>query len=157
MRGTRSTTRRILKPDQRYGSVVVAKFINTIMHGGQKRTAEQIVYRAFGLAEQELKKPALEVFELAIKNVSPLVEVRSKRIGGATYQVPTEVRTERKVALAMRWIIGAARNARGNTMEHRLAAELKLASESQGAAIGQRDAMHRMAEANKAFAHYARF
>ena len=157
MRGKQTTARREITPDYKYNSVVVAQFINKIMLDGQKQTAREIVYGALDNAESTLEKPALEIFETALKNVSPLVEVRSKRVGGATYQVPMEVRPTRKLALAMRWIIDAARKGRGKPMQDKLAAEIQLAYENQGSAIAQRDAMHRMAEANKAFAHYARF
>lgn len=157
MRGSNKRTKRTLAPDVKYNSSVVAKFINKIMLNGQKTTATNIVYKAFADVENDLKQPALQVFEQAMKNASPLVEVRSKRIGGATYQVPMEVRPERKMALAMRWIINASRSAKGVPMEKRLATELKTAYNNEGAAIAKRDEMHRMAEANKAFAHYARF
>ena len=157
MRGSNKRIKRTLTPDVKYNSTVVAKFINKIMLNGQKATATNIVYKAFADVENDLKQPALQVFEQAMKNASPLVEVRSKRIGGATYQVPMEVRPERKMALAMRWIINASRSAKGVPMEKRLATELKTAYNNEGAAIAKRDEMHRMAEANKAFAHYARF
>lgn len=157
MRGRRPKTTRSLAPDQVYHSVTVTRLINKIMLSGQKQTATTIVYKALSKAEDVTKQPALQVFEAAIKHASPLVEVRSKRIGGATYQVPMEVRPERKLALAMRWIIGAARAGSGQPMEDRLATQLVSASKNEGAAITKRDEMHRMAEANKAFAHYARF
>ncbi len=147
----------MIQPDHRYQSVAVAKFINNVMLNGQKQTAQQLVYRAFDLMETRVKEPALKIFEGAIKNVSPLVEVRAKRVGGATYQVPMEVRPERKVALAMRWIIGAARSTKGKSFDLALADEVAAAYKNDGAAIKKRDEMHRMAEANKAFAHYARF
>lgn len=157
MRGKSSAPKRAIAPDFKFGSVMVAKFTNKIMLAGQKHTAQQIVYGAFEAASEQLKQPALQIFEQAIKNASPTVEVRSKRIGGATYQVPMEVRPERKVALAMRWIIGASRTAKGKPMQVKLATELANAYNNEGAAIAKRDEMHRMAEANKAFAHYARF
>ena len=143
-------------PDLQYHSEAVSRFINVVMLRGQRQTAQQAVYRAFERMEKELKQPALTVFETALKNVAPLVEVKSKRIGGATYQVPVEVRAERKRALAMRWIIGAARSARGQ-IEQKLATELMNAYKNEGTAAKKRDDVHRMAEANKAFAHYARF
>jgi len=155
MRG-KAAKQREIQPDQRYQSVTVAKFINNIMLRGQKATARNAVYRAFDQIEADLKKPGLEVFEQALKNVSPLVEVRSKRVGGATYQVPMEVRSDRKLALAMRWLIDAARNAKG-PIHMKLASELIAAYKNEGTAIKKRDDVHRMAEANKAFAHYARF
>ncbi len=156
MRGAKTISQRPVQPDLRYHSETVTRFINAVMLRGQKLTAQQAVYGAFEKIEQELKQPALQVFETALKNVSPLVEVRSKRIGGATYQVPVEVRAERKRALAVRWIIDAARSARGQ-IDQKLAAELIAAYKNEGAAARKRDDVHRMAEANKAFAHYARF
>lgn len=157
MRGRNKRTIRVLPPDTVYHSTTVTRFINKIMLAGQKQTAKKIVYDAFQKAEADVKQPALQIFEQALKNASPLVEVRSKRIGGATYQVPMEVRPERKLALAMRWIIGAARSGKGQPMEIRLAGQLTSAYKNEGAAITKREEMHRMAEANKAFAHYARF
>ena len=156
MRGNRILKQRTVLPDIQYHSETVSRFINVVMLRGQRKTAEQAVYRAFGRIEQELKQPALQVFEQALKNVAPLVEVKSKRIGGATYQVPVEVRADRKRALAMRWIIDAARSARGQ-IEQKLATELMAAYKNEGTAAKKRDDVHRMAEANKAFAHYARF
>ncbi len=157
MRGRSRRSPRVLPPDQVYQSTVVTRFINKIMLAGGKQTARKIVYDAFKLIEKDLGQPPLAVFEQSLKNASPLVEVRSKRIGGATYQVPMEVRPERKLALAMRWIIGSARATKGRTMQDRLAAQLVATYKGEGAAITKRDEMHRMAEANKAFAHYARF
>ncbi len=156
MRGAKTISQRPVQPDLRYHSETVTRFINAVMLRGQKLTAQQAVYGAFEKIEQELKQPALQIFETALKNVSPLVEVRSKRIGGATYQVPVEVRAERKRALAVRWIIDAARSARGQ-IDQKLADELIAAYKNEGAAARKRDDVHRMAEANKAFAHYARF
>ena len=156
MRGKKTTPQRVVLPDVRFHSEAVSRFINVVMLRGQRLTAQQAVYGAFEIVEKELKQPALPVFEAALKNVAPLVEVRSKRIGGATYQVPVEVRPERKRALAMRWIIGAARSARGQIHE-KLATELMNAFKNEGTAAKKRDDVHRMAEANKAFAHYARF
>ncbi len=155
MRG-KAAKRRAITPDHRYQSVTVAKFINNVMLRGQKATAENAVYWALDEVEQKMKKPGLEVFEQALKNVSPLVEVRSKRVGGATYQVPMEVRSDRKLALSMRWIIDSARSAKG-PIHSKLANELMAAFKNEGSAIKKRDDVHRMAEANKAFAHYARF
>lgn len=157
MRGRRTIKRRPLLPDQRYQSAVVSEFINKVMLRGQKQTAQQAVYRALDLVERELKQPALQVFEGALKNAAPLVEVKSKRIGGATYQVPMEVPAGRKQTLAMRWIIGAARTTKNSPIEKKLAHELMSAYKNEGSAIKKRDDVHRMAEANKAFAHYARF
>lgn len=157
MRGGTATKRRVLKPDRVYHQQSVTKLINRLMMRGQKKTAETIVYTALAQAEKIVGQPAMQVFEQAMKHASPMVEVRSKRIGGATYQVPTEIRPDRKFALAMRWIITAARSASGKPMQERLADQLVSAYKNEGAAIAKRDEMHRMAEANKAFAHYARF
>jgi len=157
MRGRKYIRKREIKPDDKYTSVLVAKFINKILLGGKKETAKNIVYRGFTVLEEKTKKPAMEVFETAIKNACPLLEVRSKRIGGATYQVPMEIREDRKVTLSMRWIINAARSKQGKPMENLIANELLDAFNRVGAAMTKRENMHKMAEANKAFAHYARF
>lgn len=154
MRRKRNITRDIA-PDRKYGSVLVAKFINAVMHEGKKTIAERVVYSAFDRLEKQTKKPALEVFETAIKNVSPLLEVKSRRIGGASYQVPREVRGERKITLAFRWILLAARSAKGSPIADRLASELVAASANEGTAIKKRNDTHRMAEANRAFAHFS--
>jgi SSU ribosomal protein S7P len=142
-------------PDPKYQSELVAKFINQVMRKGKKELARKIVYQAFEIIKEQTKKDPLEVFEKAIKNVGPLLEVRARRIGGATYQVPVEVKEERRQSLAMRWIIEAARAQKGKPMKEKLAQELIEASENRGAAIRKRDETHRMAEANKAFAHFA--
>ncbi len=144
-----------IKPDLKYGSVLVSQFVNKVMLDGEKKVAEKIVYQALANAEKKEKKPGLEIFETAIKNVSPQLEVKSRRIGGANYQVPREVRGERKVTLAMRWIILAARAGRGRTMDKKLAEEIILASKNEGNAIKKKNDTHRMAEANKAFAHFS--
>ncbi len=157
MRGKRHYQKRIIKPDTKYNSEMVAKLINYVMVGGKKKTATSIVYKAFELVEKKLQKPELEVFEQAVNNVSPLLEVRSKRIGGATYQVPMEVRPERKVALSFRWMIDSAFAKQGKAMEEFLAQEIIDAYNKTGAAMTKRENMHKMAEANKAFAHFARF
>lgn len=157
MRGRKHLKKREIKPDRKYNSVIVSKLINKIMIGGKKRIAENIVYGALDIVKEKTKKDAMEAFDIAIKNSSPLLEVRSKRIGGATYQVPTEVREDRKTTLAMRWIIEAARNRQGKPMEEFLAGEIMDAYNKTGAAMTKRENMHKMAEANKAFAHYARF
>lgn len=141
-------------PDPRYQNVMVAKFTNYLMHGGGKNIARKVLYGAFDILEQQKKNP-LEVFEQALKNVSPTVEVRSKRVGGANYQVPREVRGERKIALTFRWLINAARSRKGKPMAEKLAQELLEASQNQGTAIKKKMDTHRMAEANKAFAHFA--
>lgn len=157
MRGRQYIKKREIKPDPKYNSVMVAKFINKVLLRGQKETARNIIYKAFDLIQEKTKKPALQVFEQAIQNTSPLLEVRSKRIGGATYQVPMEIRQDRRITLAMRWIIGAARHRQGKSMPEFLAGEILDAYNKTGAAMTKRENMHKMAEANKAFAHYARF
>lgn len=157
MRGRTHTPKREIKPDEKYNSALVAKFINKIMLDGQKATARNIVYKAFDVIAEKTKKPPVEVLQAAIENVSPLLEVKSKRVGGATYQVPMEVRQERKVALSFRWMIDSARAKQGKPMEDFLAAEILDAYNKTGAAMAKRENMHKMAEANKAFAHFARF
>jgi len=157
MRGRKYIRKRDIKPDKKYNSVLAAKLINKILLDGKKRISEKIVYKAFDILKEKTKKEPLEVFETAIKNASPLLEVRSKRIGGATYQVPMEVREDRKVALSMRWIIDSARSKQGKPMEIFLSNEILDAYNRTGAAMSKRENMHKMAEANKAFAHYARF
>ncbi len=157
MRGAKSLPKRVLQPDERYSNTTVTRFINKVMLDGKKATAKGLVYGALVKLEEATHRPAVEAFDTALKNVSPQVEVRSKRIGGATYQVPTEVRPDRKHALAMRWIIDAARNRQGKSMDLLLFEELLDAYNTTGSAIKKRDDMHRMAEANKAFAHFARF
>ncbi|MBI2618100.1 30S ribosomal protein S7 [Candidatus Kaiserbacteria bacterium] len=142
-----------LHPDFTYNSVKVAKFINCIMERGKKNTARKIVYDTFHILKE--KGDPVEIFETAIRNVEPSVEVRSRRVGGANYQVPVEVRAERRLALAIRWIIEAAQNRKGMPMHKKLADELLLASKKEGEAIKRRENTHKMAEANKAFAHFA--
>lgn len=154
MRRTRSNKREIL-PDSLYHNVVVAKFINHIMERGKKTIAEKIVYTALEKIKDETKKDPIEIFDLALRNASPALEIKSRRIGGANYQVPVEVRGNRKNNLAMRWIIDAARSKSGKPMAEKLANELLEASKNQGAAIKKKEDTLRMAEANKAFAHYA--
>lgn len=144
-----------IKPDQKYGSVLVAKFINKVMLSGEKSVARQIVYKAFENIEAKLKKPALEIFETVIKTVAPQLEVKSRRIGGATYQVPREVRGERKETLAIRWLILASRSGKSKPMAEKLADEIIAAMKGEGLAIKKRNDTHRMAEANKAFAHFS--
>jgi len=146
--------KRPLVPDPKYNNLLVAKFINYVMKDGKKSLAQRIVYGAFEIIEKKLKKDALEIFDQAVKNVSPLLEVRSRRIGGAHYQIPREVRGERKIALAFRWILQAARARKGKPMTERLAAELIDAYNNTGAAIKKKEDTHKMAEANKAFAHF---
>lgn len=145
--------RNMPNPDSVYGSVRVAKLINSIMWNGQKDTARKVVYEAFDMLK-DLGDP-VAVFEDALKNVEPQVEVRSRRVGGANYQVPVEVRAERRLALALRWIINAARAKSGSSMSERLAAELRAAAKGEGEAVTKKDNVHKMAEANKAFAHFA--
>ena len=149
-----SAERREIIPDAKYGDIVVAKFMNTIMYEGKKSVAERIVYGALDSVEAKAKSDPLAVFKQALENVAPAVEVRSRRVGGATYQVPVEVRSDRRQALAIRWIIAAARERNDKTMIDRLSAELLDASNNRGAAVKKREDTHRMAEANRAFAHY---
>lgn len=146
--------RRVAPPDVRYGSVPVQSFINRLMKGGKKSVAARVVYGAMELIEERTKKNGLEVFEAAIKNVSPVMEVRPRRVGGATYQVPMEVPTHRQFALATRWIIESARARSGKTFSENLAGELMDAAKSEGPAVRKREESHRMAEANRAFSHY---
>ena len=147
--------KRDIKPDYKYGSALAAQFINKLMHDGEKSVASGIFYRALDNIEKKEKKPGLEIFETAIKNVSPQLEVKSRRIGGANYQVPREVRGERKLALAMRWLILAARAGKGKPIDKKLAEEIILAEKNEGNAIKKKNDTHRMAEANKAFAHFS--
>ena len=150
----RRAEKRFIKPDPKYNDVLVAKFINYIMWDGKKTTARKIVYGSFDLLEQKTKKPAIEVFKKAVSNVQPFVEVRSRRVGGATYQVPMEVRAERRIALAFRWLRNYSRDRKDKTMTQRLAAELMAAANGEGSSVKKKDDVHRMAEANKAFAHF---
>jgi small subunit ribosomal protein S7 len=149
-----SAEKREFVPDAKYGDLVVAKFMNSIMYEGKKSVAESIVYGAFDQIEQKAKSDPLGVFKQALENVAPAIEVRSRRVGGATYQVPVEVRTERRQALAIRWLIAAARARNDKTMVERLSAELLDASNNRGNAVKKREDTHRMAEANRAFSHY---
>tara|TARA_B100000941_G_C28480616_1_gene541911 strand:- start:1179 stop:1643 length:465 start_codon:yes stop_codon:yes gene_type:complete len=153
MRRRRPERRKIL-PDPVYGDLTVAKFVNNLMLDGKKSTAEKLFYKSLDIIRHKEKKDGLEVFKKALANVSPIVEVKSKRIGGATYQVPTEVRDNRKSALAMRWLILYSRSRKGQTMADRLAAEFIAASKGEGASFKKKEDTHRMAEANKAFAHF---
>ncbi|MEA1872302.1 MAG: 30S ribosomal protein S7 [Chloroflexota bacterium] len=153
-RGARKVVKRVPPPDAKYDSTTVAKFINRLMLRGQKSTAERIVYNALQLTAQQVNSSPEEALERAIRNATPLLMVKSRRVGGATYQVPTEVREGRGRALAMRWLIASARVRSGKSMEERLASELVDAVHGRGAAIKKRDDLHKMAEANKAFAHY---
>lgn len=146
--------KREILPDPKFGNIVLSKFMNNLMLDGKKSVAERIVYGALDRVENKLKRPPVEVFEEALDNIKPAVEVRSRRVGGATYQVPVEVRPERRTALAIRWLITASRNRNENTMEERLAGELMDAINARGSAVKKREDTHKMAEANKAFSHY---
>ncbi len=145
----------IVRADMVYNSERLAKFINNLMWDGKKETARKVVYSTLTLIKEKTTLDPIEVFDLAIKNVGPLTEVRSRRIGGANYQVPREVRPERRQALAFRWILSAARSKKGQPMHIKLAEELILASKNEGAAVKKREDTHKMAESNKAFAHFA--
>jgi small subunit ribosomal protein S7 len=148
--------RRALLPDARYDSVLVQKFINKVMERGKKSVAERIVYDALELAAERTRKLPLEVFEQALRNASPTIEVKPKRVGGATYQVPVEVKSDRRYALAMRWLLTASRGRSGRPMYERLASELVDAFNNTGSTIKRKEDVHKMAEANRAFAHYGR-
>ena len=150
----RRPEKRIILPDPKYGDEVLSKFMNSVMLDGKKSVAELIVYGALETVESRAKKDPLSVFHDALNNVKPNIEVRSRRVGGATYQVPVEVRFERSQALAIRWLIGAARNRSENTMAARLSGELMDAANNRGNAVKKREDTHRMAEANRAFSHY---
>src|SRR5688500_17651707 len=150
----REVPKREITPDPKFNSETIAKFVNVLMEHGKKSTAEKIVYGALDTITSRSKKDAIEVFNLALDNVRPMVEVKSRRVGGATYQVPVEVRSARQMALAMRWITEAARTRSGKSMGTRLADELMDAAEKRGNAVKKREDVHRMAEANKAFSHY---
>jgi small subunit ribosomal protein S7 len=149
-----SAVKRDVPVDPKYGSDLVTKFINNLMMDGKKSTAERIFYDAMRVIEEKTGQPAFKVFDQALNNVRPAVEVKSRRVGGATYQVPVEVRPERRTALAMRWLISFSRGRSERTMGDRLAAELLAASRNEGSAVKKKDDTHRMADANKAFAHY---
>jgi small subunit ribosomal protein S7 len=149
-----SADKREIIPDPKFGDIVVTKFMNSVMRDGKKSAAEAIVYGAFDVIEGRAKADPLGVFKQALENVAPAIEVRSRRVGGATYQVPVEVRTERRQALAIRWLITAARARNDRTMVERLSAELLDASNNRGNAVKKREDTHRMAEANRAFSHY---
>ncbi|OHA63144.1 MAG: 30S ribosomal protein S7 [Candidatus Wildermuthbacteria bacterium RIFCSPHIGHO2_12_FULL_45_9] len=148
-------SRHPVDPDALYNSELVSKFTNYVMRKGKKSVARKIVYGAFSIIEKETKQNPLEVFEKAIENAAPLLEVRSKRVGGATYQVPVEVKGNRKIGLASRWILNAARAKKGRAMQAKLAEELIAAYKNEGSAVKKKEDTHRMAEANRAFAHFA--
>ncbi len=150
----REVPKREILPDSRYNSELVAKFVNVIMRDGKKSVAEGILYDAFDLMEQRAKEPPLEMFEKAISNVKPIIEVKSRRVGGSTYQIPMEVRANRRTALAMKWVINYSRSRSEKDMSAKLAGELLDACNNRGASIKKKEDTHRMAEANKAFAHY---
>ena len=150
----REVPKRDMLPDPKFGSVEVSKFINAVMQSGKKSVSERIVYGAFAIINQKSGKDPLEVFAAAMSNVKPMVEVKSRRVGGANYQVPVEVRPARRAALAMRWLREFARKRSEKSMDQRLAAEMLEAAENRGGAVKKRDEVHRMAEANKAFAHF---
>jgi len=152
----RAYKKHIIDPDRAYNDEQVARFINKVMEGGNKTIAQKIVYKAFDLMKEQTKKEPLEVFKQAIENASPALEVKAKRIGGATYQVPMEVRGERRFMLATRWILEGARGKKGKAMAEKLAQELINCANNEGLAIKKKQDTHRMAEANKAFAHFAR-
>ena len=147
-------SKRDVLPDPMYGSKLVTKLINNVMYDGKKGVAQTIVYDAFKIVEEKVGQNALEVFQEALENLKPQLEVKARRVGGSTYQVPMEVRAERQQTLALRWLVGYSRNRSERTMAERLAAEIVDAKNSMGGAFKKREEMHRMAEANKAFAHY---
>ncbi len=150
----RRAPKRHIEPDPKYNDLLVAKFCNSVMKRGKKALAQRVIYSAFDLIEERTKKPGIEVFKKAVGNVKPMIEVRARRVGGATYQVPTEVRYDRSIALAIRWILQYTRSRREKSIAANLASELIAASNGEGNSIKKRDDTHRMAEANKAFAHF---
>jgi small subunit ribosomal protein S7 len=150
----REIAERSVRPDSKFGSRLVAKFVNCLMHDGKRSTAEGIVYESFEIMAEKIKEPAVKVFEQAIENVRPMIEVRSRRVGGSTYQVPTEIRSSRRTALGIRWLISYARQRPEKGMAKKLAAEFMDAANNRGAAVKKREDTHKMAEANKAFAHF---
>lgn len=156
MRGKKAQKRKIT-PDPKYSNMVVAKFINYITRSGKKTTAQKSLYDAFKIIHEKTKKDPIEIFNTALKNVSPQVEVRGRRVGGANYQIPLPVSGDRRMALAMRWVIDAAKKRGGMPMSQKLAFEFLDASKGEGAAIKKRDDVHKMAKANRAFVHFARF
>jgi len=150
----REVPERIIVPDSKYNNKLVSRFIKSIMRDGKKSTAESILYNAFDIIEQKTKEPPVKIFEQALENVKPMIEVKSRRVGGSTYQVPTEIRPSRKTALGIRWIISFARKRSEKGMVNKLAAELLDAANKRGASVKKREDTHKMADANKAFAHY---
>jgi small subunit ribosomal protein S7 len=147
--------KKVIMPDANYNDIMVSKFINQVMSDGKKTIAQKIVYGAFDLIKEQTKKEPLDVFKLAIQNVSPILEVKPKRVGGATYQVPMEVKGNRRLSLAMKWMINSAKDKKGKAMKFKLAEELIEASENKGNSIRKKETAHKMAEANRAFAHFA--
>ena len=152
----KAAIKRVIKPDPKYGNVVVTKFANYVMRDGKKSTAQKVIYGAFDIIAEKTKQDPLEIFDRAMKNVQPTVEVKSKRVGGANYQIPIQVRGERRVALGFRWLIAAAQTKKGRPMAQKLAEELMAAANNEGDAIKKKMDVTRMAEANRAFAHFAR-
>jgi small subunit ribosomal protein S7 len=150
----REIAKRVILPDPKYKNVLVAKFVNNLLKKGKKSVAESILYGAFDIIEKKAKESPVELFERAVNNVKPVIEVKSRRVGGSTYQVPTEVASSRRVALAIRWIISNATDRSEKTMREKLAGEFMDAANNRGGAIKKRESVHKMAEANKAFAHY---
>ena len=157
MRGSRNIKKHDLIPDKKYHNVLISQLINYVMLDGKKSTAEKIVYQALEKVSSDLKKDPVEIFDQAVKNASPILEVKGRRVGGANYQIPFEVSRSRRQTLAMKWMINAAREKQGKPMNVFLANEISDSYHNQGQAIKKKDDMHRMAEANKAFAHFARF
>lgn len=146
--------KRIRIPDHKYNDILVGRFINSVMEDGQKRTAEKIMYKAFDIIEEKTKSNPLEVFQKAINNATPAIEVRSRRVGGSNYQIPTEIRPDRRVALAIKWILTYTRGRGEKTMSLKLANELMAAAVGEGSSVKKKEDVHKMAEANKAFAHF---
>jgi small subunit ribosomal protein S7 len=150
----KKASRRIIEPDPRFDDVLIAKFINNVMKRGKKHLARRMIYNALDIIEEKTQKKGIDVFKKALQNARPLLEVRARRVGGATYQVPTEVRPARSEALAIRWLISYSQERKDKSMAQKLAAEFMAAANNEGAAIKKRDDVHKMAEANKAFAHF---
>ncbi len=150
----KKSTKKILSPDARYNDVVVSRFINNILKKGKKHLARKIVYDAFEIIEKKASQSPLEIFKKALENARPLIEVKARRVGGANYQVPTEVRPDRSEALGIRWLISYAQDRKDKSMCERLASEIFAASNKEGGAVKKREEVHKMAEANKAFAHF---
>jgi len=147
-------TKRAIEPDPKYGNANISEFINRMMHDGKKSTARRVMYDALTMVEERMKRNAVEVFEQALRNATPTIEVKPRRVGGSTYQIPVEVEPSRRNALAMRWLLSAARTRGGHGMPEKLAAELMDAAQGQGSAVKKKDDTHRMAEANRTFAHF---